>query len=91
MDAKVHFQERLRKVEVGGRCVDRVAAQDDERVDAAGPHVCDELSKRLHLVRGIGLNGLRVERRLADVAQGLIHRVCQGVHLAGLRVAGNDN
>ena len=48
--AERHLVHRLDEREVARRVVDRIAAEDDERLHGAGVHVGDELLERIELI-----------------------------------------
>ena len=63
------FDMRSRKVEIHGRVVDRIAADDDQHIDVARVHVRDQLAQAFDLVDGIGIERIGVDYGLAGVAQ----------------------
>ena len=79
-----------REVQVGRRRVRRVAPQDDQQLGGAGFHLLDELAERGHLVARLGDDRLGIDHGLADVAEGVVDRVDQGMNGRGLLVADDD-
>ena len=82
--------EGVRKAEVGRCIVGRIAAQDDQHVHFAAAHVGDQVFEGLGLVHRIGVDRIRVENRLADIAQSLIDPVDESMNHGGLVIPGNN-
>ena len=76
---ELHLLESVEEIEVGWRVVDRVAAQNQQCLHGAIPHVLDQLREGRDLIHGIRLYWIRVDYRLPCVAQGLIDRVNDSV------------
>ncbi len=57
VDAQLHFRHALGEVEIHGRVVDRIAADDDEGIDFAGVHVGDQFVQAFDIV-----DRVRIER-----------------------------
>ena len=91
VDAHGDFRtlQRVGEVEIGGRVVDRIAAQDDEQVDFAGAHVGDEVAEGFGLIDWIRVDRVGVENGLADVAELRVHRMGQSVDGGWLVIAGD--
>ena len=49
--------ERVGEVKIGGRIVGRIAAEDDQHVHLAGPHVGDQIFQRLGLIDRVASTG----------------------------------
>ena len=79
MDAERHLVHRVGELQIDRRGVDRVAADDDERIDTAGVHVVDEIAKRLQLIDRLGFDRVGVHDGFAGVAERRVHRVRQRV------------
>ena len=75
--------ERVGEVQIGGRVVGGVAAEDDQQVDFAGVHVGDEFFDRFGLIDRIRVDGIGVENRLADVAELRVDCVGERVNVGG--------
>ena len=71
MNAKRNFAARHRvgKVKIGGRVVDRIAAENDQQIDFAAAHVGDEIFDGFGLIDRVGIDWVGVENGLADVAE----------------------
>ena len=81
----------LGEAEIRRGVIDRVAADDDEEVDQACLHVCHQLAQRRHVIDRPRLDGIGVEDGGADVTQGMIHGMRQGVHDGRLLLASDDD
>ena len=79
--------ERVGEVEIGGRVVGGIAAEDHQQIDFARAHVGDEVLDRLGLVDRVGVDGIGVEDGCADVAELVIDGVGQGVDARRLMIA----
>ncbi len=64
----IRFQ-RGSKFEFGRRVISRIAAENQQQVNLARAHVIDERLERLAAIDGIGIDGLGVKDRLANIAQ----------------------
>ena len=77
IEAVVHAQrnfavlQSVGEVQIGGRVVGGIAAEDDQQIDFAAVHVGDEIFDRLGLIDRIRVDGIGVEDGLADVAKRL--------------------
>ena len=80
-----------RELQIGRRGVDRIAADDEQRVDLSGGHRRGELANRLHLIDRTRLDRIGVEHRLARVAERRVHRMRERVHDRRLSFAGDDD
>ncbi len=89
VNAERDLVQAVRERNVGGRRVDRVAADDDERGDAPGLHVGDQILERLDLIDGVGLDRIGVDERPADVPEDLVEAVNERVHDGRLPVSGD--
>src|SRR5581483_4980557 len=85
--AQLYLQEILGELEVSRRGVRRVRAEDEQDVHLAGFYVLDQLAKRLHLVHGICFDRVRIDHRLAGVAERNVHRMSQGMNGGRLSIA----
>ena len=83
--------QHVRKMKVGGGVVDRVAAEDDQKLDFARVHVVYELAKRRDLVYRVRLDGFDVFDRFADVVQRVIHAVGKRMNDRRLVISRDDN
>ena len=81
---------RVSKSQIDRRAVDRVAADDEEHVDAAGLHVGDEVRQRLKLIDGSGFDGIGVDDGPAVVAEPLVDGMRDRMNDGGLMLAGED-
>ena len=61
--------EGVGEVQVGGRVVRRIAAEDHQQIDFARVHVGDEIFERVGLIDRIRIDGVGVENGLADVTE----------------------
>ena len=79
IEAVMHAQrnfaalQRVGEVEIGGRIVGGIAAEDDQQIDFAGAHVGDEIFDRFGLIDRIRVDRIGVENGLADVAELRVH------------------
>ena len=93
-EPEVHAQRdllhRVGEVQIRGRRVDRIAAEDEQDADRARVHLADELLQRGALIDRAHFRGLRVDDRRADVAERLVHRVRERMDGRRLAVAGDD-
>ena len=69
----------IRETEVGGGIIGRISAEDDEDVHFAAAHVSNQILQRRSLIYRVGIDRIGIEDRLADIAEGLIDGVGQGV------------
>ena len=75
IEAIVHAQRNLAarhsvgKVKIGGRIVNRIAAENDQQIDFAATHVGDEIFNRFGLIDWIRIDRFGVENSFADVAE----------------------
>src|SRR5205807_5433053 len=80
-----HLPQRLLEVEISRSVVDGIAAEDEQGLDVAGVHRLDEPGKGIVLtaeaVLRPRLDRTREEDRpfLANVAQGVVHQVSEGM------------
>ena len=63
------FLERRGEVQIGGRVVHRIAAQDEQRIHFAGVHVGDQLAQGIRLIRRIAFDRIGVRNGFADIAE----------------------
>ena len=90
MDTQRNFVHRIIELQIGRCGVDRVAADDDEHVDAAGAHVGRKITERLHLIDRLGFDRVGVDDGLPEVAERVVHRMRERVDDRWLAVAGDD-
>ena len=96
IEAVVHAQrnlavlQRVGEVQIGGRIVGRIAAEDDQQIDFAGVHVGDEIFDRFGLIDRIRIDWVGVEDGLADVAQLGIDRMGESMNGRRLMISGDD-
>ena len=92
IDAHRNFRtlESVCEVEIGGRVVYRIAAENDEQVNFSGAHVGNELFDRVDLVDRTCADRVGVENRLTDVAERGVHGVGEGMNFGQLVVANNN-
>ncbi len=92
MDRQPHLpgRQEFAELQIRGSRVDRVALEDDQRIDLAGLHVGGQRAERRQLVGRLGLDRFGDDHRLADVAERLVDRVNQRVHRRRLFVARDD-
>ena len=62
---------RLIELEIGGRCVNGIAAEDDERLDAIVVNVADEISRAPTWLEIPINNGLLPTMRYPSVSEGI--------------------
>ena len=79
------------EIQIGGRAVDRIAAEDEQRFHLAGVHVGDQLAQRIRLIDRISFDRIGVGDRFADVAERRIDGVRQGVDGGRLMIAGDHH
>ena len=65
--------QRVGEVEIGGRIVGRIAAENDQQVDFAAVHVGDEFFERFGLIDRVRVDRIGVENGLADVAELIVN------------------
>ena len=82
--------QRGAKAAVGGRVIDRIAAEDEQSVDLRGVHRGDKLAHRLQLTCRLERDRRGVFDRRALVAELLVDRMHQRVHGRRLAIAGDD-
>ena len=70
MDAKLRLAvlEHVGEVQIGGRIVNRVAAEDDQQIDLAALYVGDEFFQRFDLIDRIRVDWVGVENSLPDIS-----------------------
>ena len=88
VDAQRGLGERLAEVERAGRIIDRVDANEDERLDLALVEGVGQLLAVLgldHAHIGLDREGLR------EAVEGHIHQVGKAMHPGGLALADNDD
>ncbi len=78
------------KIQIGGSGVNRIAFDDDQRIDLSGPHLRCELSNLLDLVDGPALDGIGIGHCVANVAEGVVYDVRQRMYGGRLLLACND-
>src|ERR1022692_621786 len=78
------------EVEISGRVVGWVAAEDDEEINFAAAHVGYQILDRLGLVDRIRVDPIGIENGLADVAQLCIDCVRKSMNRGGLMIPRND-
>ena len=84
-----HAQLR-REIKIVRRVVDRVAAQNQQRIDFAGVHVRAKLAQRFQLVDGIGFDRFGIVQRVPRIAERRVDRVDQSMNFRGLLLPGDD-
>ena len=72
--------ERVGKIQVRGSIVGGIAAQDQQHVHFPAAHIADQITQRLDLVYGLGIDRIGVNHRAPHVAECLIDGMPQGVH-----------
>src|SRR5262245_61986928 len=77
MDAELHLLKMFAEPEVRRRVVDRVPSYHHQKVHFSCRHVTNQVAQRLDLQNWIGFNRVGVDDCLSNVAESLIHRVCQ--------------
>ena len=90
VDARQHLVEGRREVQVDRCGVDRVTTEDQQQVDLAGGHVGRQRAERLDLIDRLGFRSLRVDDRLPDVTECLVHRMRERMNDRRLCIA-RDN
>ena len=91
VDSQRDFAARhhVGEVQIGGRVVGRISAEDDQQIDFAAAHVGDEIFDRFGLIDWIRVSRVSVENSLADIAQLLIYCMNTSVNVGRLMVTGN--
>ncbi len=79
LDVGHHFVHRLHKTEIGGRIVNRIAADNHQHVNLPGIHVRNQITDGLSVLDWINFNGINVRNGLAGIAQRGIHCMRQCV------------
>ncbi len=79
MDAHAHARQQLGKFQIAGRGIDRIAIQDQERIDAARRHVPGKIGERAGVRRPIG-DGLAVPDGGAAVPEPVVDLCRQRLH-----------
>ena len=88
-NGNVAVLERVFEAEVGGRIVNRIAAEDHQHVNLARAHVANEIFQRVVLAGGACEDGLGVEDGLADIAELFVYGVSESMNNRRLVVARN--
>ena len=83
--------QRFAKLQIGGRGIHGIAAEDHQQIDAPVVHVVDQLAHGLHLVDGYRLHGIRVDDGGARVPERRVHGVGERVHGRRLLVTRDDD
>ena len=91
MHAHPHLVHLLAELQIRGRAVNRIAADDEQRVDLTGRHRRGQLANRLQLIDRMRLDRIRIENRLPGIAERRVHRVREGMHDRRLAFAGHDD
>ncbi len=68
LDVGLHFIHRLHKIEIGGRIVNRIAADNHQHVNFSGVHVSNQIADGLSVLDRINFNGINVRNGLAGIA-----------------------
>ena len=87
----LNARERCGKFQVRGGIVNRIALENEQRVDRARVHRVSQLSKRLKLKARARLNGFGVFDRRAGGAERVIGRVRERMNLGRLPVSRDDD
>src|SRR6266508_6407698 len=69
----------LIQFQIGGRVVNRIAAEDYQQVYSAPIDVADKFLKRLPLIYWVGFERIRVKNGLTHITKRIIHRVREGM------------
>ena len=80
MDAERHPGKVRGQVNIRWRRVHRIPAQDQQQLDAASRHVLDQGAQRGALIHRLRHHRRRIHHSVADIAQGVIHGMRQGMH-----------
>ena len=94
---KMHSQRNLavlkhvREIEISGRIVSRIAAEDHKQINFPGTHIGDEILNRFCVIDQVRIDGFGVENGFADVAKPGVQFVRKSVHGRRLMITGNDN
>jgi hypothetical protein len=88
VDARLRFPQRLGKLQIRRRRVNRVAAEDDQQADRARVEVAGQRLEPVDLPRGVGRERVGDDDGGADVAERVVDRVRDRVRLG--RLTGAD-
>ena len=88
MNTEGDLLQMINKVEIRWRGVNRVAAEDDQKLNPPMLHVLHEFPQRLRPIARPGTRGNRIGHGLTDVAQVFVEHVCQQVDDRGLTIPG---
>src|SRR5688500_15590551 len=92
MDAQLcPFHSRQIEFLIVRRVVDRIAADDNEQLDLTAVEISDESPERLPMIDRIHFQRIRVEHRLANIAELAIQRMNERVNLRRLALTGEDD
>src|SRR6266851_1690373 len=74
-----HVFQASGKIQIPGRVINRVRAQNKQNLHPPGFHITDQVPKLRSLIDGTSFDRSSVEDRLSDIAQGEIAGVGQGM------------
>ena len=89
MNPRSHFEKTILKVQIRRRVVNRIHPQHEEGVNLAPLHLSHQFLERFEGVHRVRFHRIRVVHGLADITQGVVHGVGQGVDGWRLLLAGN--
>ena len=89
--AQLHLLQRIQEIQIGGRIVHRVAAENQKRLDRSVVHVADQVFDRSDFIDGVGFHRVGIDHSLAGVAQLLIERMGEDVNRGRLMLARDDD
>src|SRR5260221_7717861 len=90
MNARRDFSERVAKVQVDWRGIDRICAKNEEKVHLAGIHGLREVADGRVLVDRRRFDWAGVINRRSNIAKQLIEAMPQRVQLGWLTLADDD-
>ncbi len=88
--AERHLRQNCFEVQICGRVINRVAAQNQKCRHASGANVRGQLTDGIPLIRGRDVDWLREKESLAHIAQSLIDGVSQRVHHGRLLISDHN-
>src|ERR1041385_3246053 len=83
--------QRVGKPEVGGGVINRIASQNDQKVNFASAHLANELFEGLVAASRVSKDRVTVEDSFADISELLVDPMSQSVNYRRLVVADNDS
>ena len=86
-----HFVHCLIEFQIGRRSLNRIGPQNEKHIHAAAVHVIHKLFQRSHRLLLMCLHRLVISHRLANIPQGIVHRMRQRMHHRRLECSRDHN